>query len=395
MYKTARALVLSLIFIVSLLGGVSRASVITEGVAVGSLPAASAGIYRTMEINDSTLPCVSGQTVTGGGSGKCLVHSDGVSWFYVTTAQAIGIHTQTLTETAGAATMAVTSAAIPYIDTDYVALAANITLTTPTATAMADGQEIYLIASTSGTPYTIGFSPGTSVTLKSLVPGDSGTPGAAAACGTVPSTGTAWFKWRYTSSGGLLTLISCGINPPAGGQAISAGGTGTGSAPSSAQVMIAQSSTAYAPETLSQDCTVTSSGVMTCTKTNNVSFGALATLSTSGINSLLSDLETTQSVSGATNLSPNATYQVTNDIITMTASATITLNAATVAGQTLNAYVCQNGTGGFTPTIATSGVTIVGTFPTFTTTANKCGDFSLHYNTTSTAYLSGSYAGPL
>jgi hypothetical protein len=38
--------------------------------------------------------------------------------------------------------------------------------------------------------------------------------------------------------------------------------------------------TAYAPTSLSQDCTLTSAGVITCTKTNNVSFAASATTDT-------------------------------------------------------------------------------------------------------------------
>ena len=95
-------------------------------------------------------------------------------------------------------------------------------------------------------------------------------------------------------------------------------------------------------------------------------------------------------------LGPNSTYWVTNQTLTFAASATITLNAPSCAGQVLNVFVCQNGTGGFTPSFAQgAGLTIVGTFPTFTTTANKCGEFSLTYDTASHAYLTGSNAGPL
>src|SRR6266851_5227985 len=38
--------------------------------------------------------------------------------------------------------------------------------------------------------------------------------------------------------------------------------------------------TAYAPVTLSRDCTITSAGAITCTKTNNVAFAASATTDT-------------------------------------------------------------------------------------------------------------------
>lgn len=49
-------------------------------------------------------------------------------------------------------------------------------------------------------------------------------------------------------------------------------------APSAGQIPIGNAGgTAYAPSSLSQDCTVASTGVMTCTKTNNVSFAASAT----------------------------------------------------------------------------------------------------------------------
>lgn len=86
---------------------------------------------------------------------------------------------------------------------------------------------------------------------------------------------------------------------------------------------------------------------------------------------------------------------VTFEVFTFTNNATVTLPQGAV-GQTLNAVVCQNVTGGFTPTfVAAGGLTIVGTFPTFTTTASKCGDFSLHYTTPTLAYLVGNAAGPL
>jgi hypothetical protein len=82
--------------------------------------------------------------------------------------------------------------------------------------------------------------------------------------------------------------------------------------------------------------------------------------------------------------------------LTMTAAATITIPQGQWAGQALKVIVCQNGTGGFTSTFAPiAGLTIVGTFPVFTTTASTCGDFSLQYSTTTNAYLTGSNPGPL
>jgi hypothetical protein len=58
--------------------------------------------------------------------------------------------------------------------------------------------------------------------------------------------------------------------------------------------------------------------------------------------------------------------------------------------------VCQNGTGGFTPSFtAAGGLTITGTFPTFTTTASKCGRFNIFWTSATQAYLVASTAGPL
>jgi len=91
----------------------------------------------------------------------------------------------------------------------------------------------------------------------------------------------------------------------------------------------------------------------------------------------------------------NATLQnawVTTEVFTFSASMTVTLPQASFAGQALDAIVCQDGTGGHT---ATGGLTITGTFPTFTTTVDKCGDFSLVYTSPTRAYITRSTAGPL
>lgn len=69
-------------------------------------------------------------------------------------------------------------------------------------------------------------------------------------------------------------------NPPAFGAPLPAseGGTGSASTPSAGQVAVGNAgATAFAPVTFSQDCTITSLGVITCLKTNNVSFTGLAT----------------------------------------------------------------------------------------------------------------------
>ncbi len=63
--------------------------------------------------------------------------------------------------------------------------------------------------------------------------------------------------------------------------AVTSGGTGTGTAPTSAQILVAQSGTAYAPETVGGDATITTGGNLVVTKTNGVAFGSAATANTS------------------------------------------------------------------------------------------------------------------
>lgn len=140
----------------------------------------------------------------------------------------------------------------------------------------------------------------------------------------------------------------------------------------------------------------------TMSYTDNTFTGGTAT---SAINAGV-DAEHSTTVSGSTSYSLQSAL-VTSELFTVTASATITLPQASLAGQTLNAIICQNGTGGFTLLFTpVSGLTITGNgntcsgsgtncFPTFTTTANKCGVFSLHYTSTTTAYLVGNNPGPI
>lgn len=64
---------------------------------------------------------------------------------------------------------------------------------------------------------------------------------------------------------------------------IANGGNGSSTAPTTGQIEVATSSTAYAPVTMSNDCTITSAGAITCTKTNGTAFGTLATQSSSAV----------------------------------------------------------------------------------------------------------------
>lgn len=62
------------------------------------------------------------------------------------------------------------------------------------------------------------------------------------------------------------------------------GGTGTTTAPLPGQILVGQISSVYLPETLIGDCTISSSGSITCLKTNGVPFTSAATtpIGTSG-----------------------------------------------------------------------------------------------------------------
>ena len=60
--------------------------------------------------------------------------------------------------------------------------------------------------------------------------------------------------------------------------AVSSGGTGSAAPPASGQLLVGNASgSAFAPQTLSGDCTLSSSGSITCTKTSGAAFGAAAT----------------------------------------------------------------------------------------------------------------------
>jgi hypothetical protein len=95
------------------------------------------------------------------------------------------------------------------------------------------------------------------------------------------------------------------------------------------------------------------------------------------------------SVAGATTITPTLTGNV-HAIATFSATATLSLAAPQWPGQFMELDVCQNSAGAFTPTITgASGVTIRGTMPTFTTTANKCDVLGFSYSAANTWLLTG------
>lgn len=240
------------------------------------------------------------------------------------------IYTHTLT--AGtSATLTVNSSSTAAIDVNYETPTGNLTLTTPASTGMADGEELLVETINTGSAYTVTFSGGAGVTLKTIVPGDSNsTPGQVC---TPPATGDTWYRWQWDNSGSraTLTLMGCGPNPPVA-----------------------------------------------------LSLAQLANV----------DNVTSQTVSSATNIAPTAGFLVTDDTITLGASATMTLTAASTAGQVLNITICESSSG-YTPTfsvgsLSATNINSVGTpFPAFTVAANHCGDMSIKYVTTTSIQVVG------
>jgi hypothetical protein len=92
-------------------------------------------------------------------------------------------------------------------------------------------------------------------------------------------TGTTLASTVVTSSLTTVGTIGTGVWQ---GTAIGVGygGLNTAATPSVGQLLIAQSATAYAPETASGDCTLSSAGAFTCLKSNGTAFGtgAFATI---------------------------------------------------------------------------------------------------------------------
>jgi hypothetical protein len=85
-------------------------------------------------------------------------------------------------------------------------------------------------------------------------------------------TGTVLVSTVVTSSLTSVGTIGTGIwQGTAVGVAY--GGVNNTVAPAAGQILIAQSATAYAPETVSGDCTLAITGAFTCTKSNGTAFG--------------------------------------------------------------------------------------------------------------------------
>lgn len=118
------------------------------------------------------------------------------------------------------------------------------------------------------------------------------------------------------------------------------GGTGSTTVPSAGQLAVGNAGgTAYVPITLSQDCTVTSAGVTTCLKTNNVAFGSAATQNTGTSGATLPFLNGNNTWGGTNAFGANAltgsNAQFTGGFFTGTA-ANLPASGTTAVGIGLN-----------------------------------------------------------
>jgi hypothetical protein len=194
-----------------------------DAVQGGSGASADSISFVTTNIEGSTCPPL-GKTAGNKSTWQFKANSTRTKWTEYCGGPVPASYVTTLTESSNAATMVAVTAPV---SVNYIALTGNITITTPAATAMADGQVIYVDAVTSGTSYTIAFAAGTGVNFGSKVPGDSDTaPGFATACGFVPATGSAWFRWIWSATAQKLVLDNCGVQPPLTAVNIATGGTG-------------------------------------------------------------------------------------------------------------------------------------------------------------------------
>jgi hypothetical protein len=320
--------------------------------------------------------------------------------------------------------------------TGTVAVASGGTIQTPTLTLTGTGPATQQFFGSATTP--IGsLSSGATAPNMNMAAGayNNGTNWLASATTadiiTEGSTGISFFENTGLTVGNtftptsIATLSASGLTLPTGSVlsaptltlanplAIASGGTGNSAAPTAPQILIAQSATGYAPETVGGDAVLATNGNLTVTKTGGTPLGPLATASTplsvanGGLGSgtapsagqiLIAQTATTytpQTMSGdvAVSLSGLATvsglhFGPTNPVALPTTGPTsggilyFSSNATLQSSGTLSASapVLGGGAGGAPTTGARSGSTIVFGTTSGTLIGNDCAKFDASGN---------------
>ena len=197
------------------------ASQITTGTFGGTYTFTNGPTMSAANISATTLP-VGSINATGTASSSTYLRGDG-SWNTPSGSGTNPIYVHTLS--AGtAATMVVNSSSQAGFDWDYESPTGAFTFTTLGTSGMTDGQQVELVVINSGTGNTVTWAPGSGITLKTIILGDSAST-AGQVC-TPPVTGKVWYLGQYKSAYSTFTLLSCGTDPPPASIGVGFGGLG-------------------------------------------------------------------------------------------------------------------------------------------------------------------------
>jgi hypothetical protein len=218
--------------------------------------------------------------------------------------------------TTGAATVSIPNASLTGIPT------------APTATSGTNTTQVATMAALQTAVSGLGTG-----TITAVVPagplGGGGTSGSVpitcATCVTASSPGVGIAHFAGSTQAATSSAVNLASADVTGVLAVANGGTNTATAPAAAQIPVAQSATAYAPETVSGDCTFAATGAITCTKSNGTALGTMATQNASAV-----------AVTGGTinNTVIGATTAVNGTFTSLTATSGINMTQGSLSSST-------------------------------------------------------------